>query len=182
MYTFDGWQYTKIDDELPVRLDKNGHPDRLAFARHEGADEFAGSLLEKAMAKQSPQRSYRWVDELLSDRLSFAHNARVSLNGGWAHTVNVPRAYAKRWTARFFAWLVSAYCAGSLLTFGTITISSTSSSTDSSSSRVSGFTPEGLLTNHAFSLVGISEVEGRRLLLLNNPHGETGFKGRWSKE
>ena len=37
----------------------------------------------------------------------------------------------------------------------------------------------GLVSGHAYSILGTANVEGNKLLYLRNPHGRTSWKGRF---
>jgi len=53
---------------------------------------------------------------------------------------------------------------------------------EDSSARVEHETPQGLLINHAYSILGAEEYKGTKLVRVRNPWGRCEWKGAWADE
>jgi hypothetical protein len=45
---------------------------------------------------------------------------------------------------------------------------------------VSGDAPDGLVNNHAYSLLDLVTIQGTKLVKIRNPWGSEGYNGAWS--
>ncbi|KAM9323944.1 calpain-2 catalytic subunit-like [Gastrophryne carolinensis] len=161
IFHFQFWQYGEwvdvvVDDRLPT---KNGE---LVFVSSEQKSEFWPALLEKAYAKLNG--SYEalnggWVNE-----------AFVDFTGGVDESVNLKVA-----PPNLFQLIQNAVEKRSLMG-ASINIQNPN--------ETEMRTPEGLVKGHAYSIIGVAEVEqhGRRIPLvrLRNPWGKVEWNGRWS--
>ncbi|XP_073454790.1 calpain-2 catalytic subunit-like [Aquarana catesbeiana] len=161
IFHFQFWQYGKwvdvvIDDRLPTKHNE------LVFVSSEQKTEFWPALLEKAYAKLNG--SYEGLDG------GWVNEAFVDFTGGLDESVDL-----KRPPPNLFHIIQSAVEKRSLM--GT-------SINIEDPNEMELRTPEGLVKGHAYSVIGVSEVEhnGRKipLIQLRNPWGQVEWNGLWS--
>ncbi|XP_063287355.1 calpain-2 catalytic subunit-like [Pelobates fuscus] len=155
-WQYGEWQDVVIDDRLPT---KHGE---LVFVSSAQKTEFWAALLEKAYAKLNG--SYEalnggWINE-----------AFVDFTGGLDESINLqlplPNLYP----------LIQKAVEKRSLMGTSINIANQNESEMK--------TPEGLVKGHAYSVIGVYEVEKNggkvQLLQLRNPWGKVEWNGRWS--
>ncbi|XP_054854925.1 calpain-8-like [Eublepharis macularius] len=159
IFHFQFWQYGQwvdvvVDDLLPT---VNGE---LLFVKSAENNEFWMPLLEKAYAKLNG--SYEALNN------GYMNEAFVDFTGGIGETIPLktpnPELFRTIKQAVRKRSMVGAY----------IQVK------DPKETEMK--TPEGLVKNHAYSIIGVHKVEGKKvkLLRLRNPWGEVEWKGQWS--
>lgn len=154
---------------VPVRVPTSSHVSvswEPLFAQSRDGREIWCLLLEKAFAKL--YHSYQaieggWVDDAL-----------VDLTGGLSERLSWQDPLVKQSLHDGSLWtrLLNYSGSGFLLGCG-------SPATDGATDSEEDATPQGIIQGHAYSVLGLCEVEGHHLIHLRNPWGRKEWQGDW---
>jgi hypothetical protein len=152
-FFIDGdWYYVIIDDYFPVDA-----KDKPVFAWAKDPNEVWVAVLEKAYAKLH--------DSFEGISLGEERRALADLTGGIESVFYLPRLTDKQglWDELNDNCNTYLYCCSI------------------PSAQVENKLPNGLLTGHAYGILGLYDEEGIRLIKIRNPYGDSEeWNGRWS--
>jgi calpain-type cysteine protease DEK1 len=161
------WTFWIVDDYLPCVLSKR--PETMnkpvpAYATSKDDGELYVSFIEKAYAKM--HGSYEAVDGGL------ARYALVAMTGGTCMQIDLQsdRVKAEAASGAFWDFLLAEKQKGKLMSCQKV----------DTEQAFEGHATDGLLFNHAYSIIDLQNVDHVKLLRIHNPHGEAGWNGRWS--
>ncbi|XP_013391531.1 calpain-A [Lingula anatina] len=162
LWRYGKWREVIIDDRLPLGKDK-----KLLFCQNQGnPEEFWCALLEKAYAKLCG--SYSAISSL------FARDIMVDFTGGFPESYNIKKK--AKLPNNLFDLLRKCGSKAAILQCGIW---------PDKGETIPMSLPTGLYTGHAYSVTSMKQIQVNgtptRLVRLNNPQGQTGWKGAWGE-
>ena len=160
LYKNGAWITVIVDDRIPC---KDGVP---VFARCKDENEFWVMILEKAYAKV-----HHCYECLNGGEIDYGLR---DLTGGLPDELDVqgPMVQALAKEKKLFPTINALKSSGHKVLLGCAIVAQ--------GEGVEGEAEKGLLTNHAYSILQLKEIEGNTLLQLRNPWGKGEWQGDWS--
>jgi hypothetical protein len=156
------WCLCTVDDYIPV--DANKKP---IYGHNKGDDEFWVPILEKAFANL--YGSYEGI------HFGYEHYAMESLTGGVCASVNIATTDDKK-QQDIFKKLKERCEEGDAFAVAVKEDETKAPSAELKEEKRA----DGLISGHAYGLMGMVEHKGVQLLQLRNPWGSDEWKGAWS--